>query len=418
MTDRKKLQTRVCALLATLFFLAGCANPTGTSTDINPGQPDDLSQSDTVISETLSTTTATERNAVAGASLSAEEYTALPGLFSDKVEQVLPVGDMVFVRSGAAIWHLDAQGTPKQSISLIGDTVSVKAVSMPGGYGILEQKMLVDDDGWEDQVIVHLLNSDLALKKQIDLTALVDEEYPYVPIESVALSSDGTRIAFASGGGVHLLDVGSGKATRLYAFSADASGGTDRLSFINSMVFAPDGQSLLYTGSSLPPQDGVESFITFGKLPLSGGAPDNRAINAIQEKVMASQGGNAVFLPDGILIKEDGRYKDGRLLFVDAASLSDSALALSSPQEGDVVCASENGSYIATIDDSATYASFTIRVYSRDGGKAALLNERVINVSEYTYAPNLLLLEDGRLCVAIIGNRQEELKTRIEVWTF
>jgi len=246
----------------------------------------------------------------------------------------------------------------------------------------------------------------------------VDEEFPDVPIESVALSPDGNRIAFASDEGVHLFDIGSGKATRLCAFPADASGGTHRLSFINSMVFSPDGQSLLYTGSSLPPQDGVESFTTFGKLPLSGGAPDNRAINAIQEKVMASQIGNAVFLPDGFLIEEDSRYKDGRLLFVDAASLSDSALALSSPQEGDVVCASENGSYIATIDDTATEGSFTIRVYSRDGGKAALLNERVIEVSGFTYAPNLLLLEDSRLCVAIIGNRQEELKTRIEVWTF
>jgi len=418
MPDRKKLQTRVCALLATLFFLAGCANPTGTSTDINPGQPDDISPPETLIGETLSTTIAAERNAVAGASLSAEEYIALPGLFSDKVEKILLAGDMVFVRSGAAIWHLDAQGTPKQTLSLTRDTVSVKAVSMPGGYGILEQKILDDGDDWEDQVVVHLLDSDLALKKQIDLNALLDEQFPFVYIASVALSPDGNRIAFASDDGVQLLDVGSGKATRLYVFPADASGGTDRLCFINSMVFSPDGQSLLYTGSSLPPQDGVESFTTFGKLPLSGGAPDNRAINAIQEKVMASQIGNAVFLPDGFLIEEDSRYKDGRLLFVDAASLSDSALALSSPQEGDVVCASENGSYIATIDDTATEGSFTIRVYSRDGGKAALLNERVINVSEYTYAPNLLLLEDSRLCVAIIGNRQEELKTRIEVWTF
>ena len=418
MADRKKLQTRVCALLAALFLLAGCANQTGTSTDINPGQPDDISPPETVIGETLSTTIAAERNAVAGASLSAEEYIALPGLFSDKVEQVLLAGDVVFVRSGAALWHLDAQGTPKQTISLTGETVSVKAVSMSGGYGILEQKTLDDGDDWEDQAIVHLLNSDLALKKQIDLNALLDEEFPEVYIESVALSPDGNRIAFASDEGVHLFDIGSGKATRLCAFPADASGGTNRLVSVNSMVFSPDGQFLLYTGSSWLPQDGAESFSTFGKLPLSGGAPDNRAINAIQEKMISSQGGNAVFLPDGILVKEDSRYKDGRLLFVDAASLSDSALELSSSKEGDIVYASENGSYIATIDDTATYDSFTIRVYSRDGGKAALLNERVINVSEYTYAPNLLLLEDSRLCVAIIGNRQEELKTRIEVWTF
>jgi len=114
------------------------------------------------------------------------------------------------------------------------------------------------------------------------------------------VSPDGSTIAYASGGAIHLLDIDSG-ADRVLPYRGSGPIG------VNPLSFSPDGSSLLVSREAEgPAHEQVLAQRNLGHLalefqdvvvPVRGAGPE--VVLGSQVHLSIGGGGNAIFSPDG-----------------------------------------------------------------------------------------------------------------------
>lgn len=114
---------------------------------------------------------------------------------------------------------------------------------------------------------------------------------------------------------------------------------------------------------------------------------------------------------------EDDRYASGRILSLDTATGSTQFLPLSTKQEG-VSFGSDNGAYYAT--GALNETECTVRIYETATG-TKIFEQRIPHGGNPLYVarnPVIRIWDKTKTCIVLMGNRQEDLDTKITYFQF
>ena len=226
----------------------------------------------------------------------------------------------------------------------------------------------------------------------------------------ISVSDDGTQIAFCGMQGLYLYDMSSQKVSTVLNYSENAVANNMRILVIDSITFISN-KSLVYTGSGINIGDSGNGFSIYGTVSV-----DNATLsitkNASYEVAELQKGGNLLVMPQSF------NKNNGTLLMFDAASSTEQFMKFESDSEGkDGVFCSQNGNYVATASLSDT--SVNIKIYDTVSGKV-IHTEKVEN-SNSTYflrIPQILVLDDSKTCIVILGRGIDEVDTLTTTFGF
>lgn len=256
-------------------------------------------------------------------------------------------------------------------------------------------------------------NNALQKEKELTFSEITGTNDPLFS-DVVALSPDGKSIAYygkgPNGAGIYIYQVGTKTRTRIlnldYGTPSAARAG---ILHIDQLRFTGDGMNLiLFTGVE---NGNSQSIGACGKIGVDGSGLVNEAISGFTPIGIAGCYDSFAFF------EEDDRARSGRILKLDAATGAKKFLSLATKQER-AVYGSDAGKHFATaaLDDSGC----TIRIYETATDR--LLSEQLIphggNALYVAQIPEVRVLDDAKTCIVLMGNRQDDLKTKVTVFRF
>lgn len=255
----------------------------------------------------------------------------------------------------------------------------------------------------------YLLDKDFNVENTISFNGLIDNDFVLSTV-GISVSDDGTQIAFCGMQGLYLYDMSSQKVSTVLNYSENAVANNMRILVIDSITFISN-KSLVYTGSGINIGDSGNGFSIYGTVSV-----DNATLsitkNAYYEVAELQKGGNLLVMPQSF------NKNNGTLLMFDAASSTEQFMKFESDSEGkDGVFCSQNGNYVATASLSDT--SVNIKIYDTVSGKV-IHTEKVEN-SNSTYflrIPQILVLDDSKTCIVILGRGIDEVDTLTTTFGF
>lgn len=255
----------------------------------------------------------------------------------------------------------------------------------------------------------YLLDKDFNVENTISFNGLIDNDFVLSTV-GISVSDDGTQIAFCGMQGLYLYDMSSQKVSTVLNYSENAVANNMRILVIDSITFISN-KSLVYTGSGINIGDSGNGFSIYGTVSV-----DNATLsitkNASYEVAELQKGGNLLVMPQSF------NKNNGTLLMFDAASSTEQFMKFESDSEGkDGVFCSQNGNYVATASLSDT--SVNIKIYDTVSGKV-IHTEKVEN-SNSTYflrIPQILVLDDSKTCIVILGRGIDEVDTLTTTFGF
>ena len=255
----------------------------------------------------------------------------------------------------------------------------------------------------------YLLDKDFNVENTISFNGLIDNDFVLSTV-GISVSDDGTQIAFCGMQGLYLYDMSSQKVSTVLNYSENAVANNMRILVIDSITFISN-KSLVYTGSGINIGDSGNGFSIYGTVSV-----DNATLsitnNASYEVAELQKGGNLLVMPQSF------NKNNGTLLMFDSASSTEQFMKFESDSEGkDGVFCSQNGNYVATASLSDT--SVNIKIYDTVSGKV-IHTEKVEN-SNSTYflrIPQLLVLDDSKTCIVILGRGIDEVDTLTTTFGF
>lgn len=255
----------------------------------------------------------------------------------------------------------------------------------------------------------YLLDKDFNVENTISFNGLIDNDFVLSTV-GISVSDDGTQIAFCGMQGLYLYDMSSQKVSTVLNYSENAVANNMRILVIDSITFISN-KSLVYTGSGINIGDSGNGFSIYGTVSV-----DNATLsitkNASYEVAELQKGGNLLVMPQSF------NKNNGTLLMFDSASSTEQFMKFESDSEGkDGVFCSQNGNYVATASLSDT--SVNIKIYDTVSGKV-IHTEKVEN-SNSTYflrIPQILVLDDSKTCIVILGRGIDEVDTLTTTFGF
>ena len=255
----------------------------------------------------------------------------------------------------------------------------------------------------------YLLDKDFNVENTISFNGLIDNDFVLSTV-GISVSDDGTQIAFCGMQGLYLYDMSSQKVSTVLNYSENAVANNMRILVIDSITFISN-KSLVYTGSGINIGDSGNGFSIYGTVSV-----DNATLsitkNASYEVAELQKGGKLLVMPQSF------NKNNGTLLMFDAASSTEQFMKFESDSEGkDGVFCSQNGNYVATASLSDT--SVNIKIYDTVSGKV-IHTEKVEN-SNSTYflrIPQILVLDDSKTCIVILGRGIDEVDTLTTTFGF
>lgn len=255
----------------------------------------------------------------------------------------------------------------------------------------------------------YLLDKDFNVENTISFNGLIDNDFVLSTV-GISVSDDGTQIAFCGMQGLYLYDMSSQKVSTVLNYSENAVANNMRILVIDSITFIRN-KSLVYTGSGINIGDSGNGFSIYGTVSV-----DNATLsitkNASYEVAELQKGGNLLVMPQSF------NKNNGTLLMFDSVSSTEQFMKFESDSEGkDGVFCSQNGNYVATASLSDT--SVNIKIYDTVSGKV-IHTEKVEN-SNSTYflrIPQILVLDDSKTCIVILGRGIDEVDTLTTTFGF
>lgn len=255
----------------------------------------------------------------------------------------------------------------------------------------------------------YLLDKDFNVENTISFNGLIDNDFVLSTV-GISVSDDGTQIAFCGMQGLYLYDMSSQKVSTVLNYSENAVANNMRILVIDSITFISN-KSLVYMGSGINIGDSGNGFSIYGTVSV-----DNSTLsitkNASYEVAELQKGGNLLVMPQSF------NKNNGTLLMFDSVSSTEQFMKFESDSEGkDGVFCSQNGNYVATASLSDT--SVNIKIYDTVSGKV-IHTEKVEN-SNSTYflrIPQILVLDDSKTCIVILGRGIDEVDTLTTTFGF
>ena len=263
----------------------------------------------------------------------------------------------------------------------------------------------------DDSVVGYLYSADLSLQKEISFDGLLSGDF-ILGSSGIAISEDGKTLAMAGFRNLYLYDLSAGKLTTLLAIDKTAASGNIKVTALEQIAFAGESGGILFAGkgNSAGGSDGEDSFSIYGTVSLDGGK--------IRITRPASYTIDGFYAGERYLLMEQAFARnDGTLLTVEIGTFQEHKLSFSSTDEGrDGVFASERGDYFAT---AVLGSGLTVRIYDTQSG--SLLHTETITNADGAYvqrAPKVVILDDAKTCMVLLGSGQEEVDTVAETFQF
>lgn len=256
-----------------------------------------------------------------------------------------------------------------------------------------------------------LYDRELKETERIDLNKIISSDDFILGESGIAISPDGTKLAVAGVNALYVYDTGSRTTSTLLDFSNQVQSNGFNLVMLSEIAFVSGSSRLAFLASSIP--DGREkSIYTYGTIALDGSDLRNfsREGYTVGESLLARK--------DMLVLPEDFTKAEGQLLIHTVSTGNETVYPLTVSGEGkDGVYLSGQGEYFATA--KLEESSVTVRIYECGSGK--LLREETVSDANSLYfarIPSILLLDQSRTCIVLLGGRQEDMDTRAASFGF
>lgn len=218
-------------------------------------------------------------------------------------------------------------------------------------------------------------------------------------VRCAAVSHDGKTIAYCTMDKLYCYDCAADTVRLVLDLNHEQIEANQGLSSISTLVFSPDGDKILFVGStfSLPVTTGQYSFLTYGCISLDGSNLQNLSFRNFEAGSMAGAAGGYLFF------EESMTSALGKVAVVNSSDMEQQVYSLGTASEGEsgLFC-SQNGDYYATVkleDDQ-----WFIRIYSQETGKLVTTHVVEETNEEYYYrTPAIYTLDDLGLCIVKLG---------------
>lgn len=262
-----------------------------------------------------------------------------------------------------------------------------------------------------NRVACTFYNDRLEKEEKINLDKLMNEDESILSPLLFTVSQDGTKIAYATDMGLYYYDTMSEKKIILVDLIDNNEEKRSGLAMFEEVAFINDSKTITFKSQSfdVPAVIGKPSFDTYGTINVDGtGLSVNRNSSYSVKKMIAY---NAM-----TLWTEDFSVATGRLMLSDNTSGQSRILNLTSEKESGSVFGSEMGTYFSTVSYNESY--ITVRVYETASGMK-VMEKNIAEDSDYmSREPVILILDNSRTCLVILGNRQEDISTIVLTFGF
>lgn len=245
------------------------------------------------------------------------------------------------------------------------------------------------------------------LKKESELSfsQIIDSDDVIFP-ENFAVSPDGKKIAAYFNYGITVYDTETSARTRILDLNKpDVSS----IMHIDQLAFTSDSQSLILL-SGVNGGNG-QSLSACGKINIDGTGLVNQKISGFTPyEIIGAYDKFALF-------GEDDRFSSGRVVSLDAATGSSKFLPLATKRE-QAAFGSNTGLYYAT--SQLNNSGCIIRIYETATGNK-VFEQSVPHGGNNLYSarnPVIRVLDETKTCIILMGNRQDDLATKVAFLQF
>lgn len=246
---------------------------------------------------------------------------------------------------------------------------------------------------------------------EVDMNEFIGENEYIDFTQSVAMSKDGQKIAFATNGGLFLYDINDKTKTTLINLLDDDSEKRMGLALFDQIAFVNDDNMIAFKSQSfdIPAVNGKASFDTYGTISIDGtGLSVNRSTDYSVKQMIAYN----TFL----VLTEDFTVPSGKLMVLDLSSNKSEIFRTATKKESGNVFGSEKGQYFAT--STVNQDNVTVRIYDMKNS-SLLLEESIVKESVYMERePEVRIIDDMRTCIVLLGNRQTDISTQYVIFNF
>lgn len=257
----------------------------------------------------------------------------------------------------------------------------------------------------------YILNQDFAVTDTISFQDLLNDDF-ILHTAGAAISQDGKQIAFGGLQGLYLYDISSRQVHEILDYAEEGMANNMEIVTMDSLAFTGNN-TLAYVGSATDMSNGGEGFSVYGTISADG---TNLTVTKKADYQVDSEdiqkGGNLLVMPQSF------DKNNGTLLLVDTASMTEKMMTFSGASEGkDGVYCSGQGKYVATAILGGD--SVTINIYDTASGKN--IHTETVRDSNGTYfmrVPQILILDESRTCIVLLGRSIGEVDTLITTFGF
>lgn len=262
----------------------------------------------------------------------------------------------------------------------------------------------------------YFYDENLSLTKEIMTMDLLEEDL----VTSIAISSDGKKLALAGTYGLYVYDLENESTERLLVQGDRFAANSMEIVFFSSVTFLSENTQIAYCGRGRSISDTAddELFSICGTVAVNGdhlniAKPSDYVIdtNDIQNRV------NRIFMPQEISEPGDFGKNTASLIWLDSKTGQENQFAFSSGDEGcEGVFSSEQGTYAAT---AVLGESLIIRIYEVSSG--SLIHTEEIENPDKTYfyrIPQIYLFDNSKTALVLLGGGIQDLDTLVSTFTF
>lgn len=400
-------KTILCIGLCLILLLSGCAHKSGMPSETTS----------TPTTDPTSGSSQPGKNTSAPADIKRVDWSKIQG----KIRDIYPAGGskVLILADQITLYDLAAGNTvataSKEALN------GVHFWTLDNGYAIVGGK---DPQGADKssgfsageagpQFCVIFYDTSLKNRSALDLSKLLGKKEALMNTESIAVSSDCNRIAYATIRGLYLYDRQSDQRTTLIDLTPEDNKARSGISIIEQIGFTNDDKSIAFKAQSfdVPAVTDKPSFDTIGTINTDGTGLTNKKIDGYTVKELSTYDSR-------LLLAEDFTTADGRVMVMDSKSGSKQIYDLTDKEEGGNICASDTGRYFAS--SVAAKTGWMVRIYDAETGK--LVKEQSIsNDGQELYGVNdpvLRIADKTRTCFVLLGSKQDSVDTKVEMVSF
>lgn len=333
-----------------------------------------------------------------------------------KIKEIYPAGGSKVLIFADQITLFDLAAGKTVATTSEEAFATVRCWTLDNGYVIAGQKDLHgsgDNTGLaggssSPRFRVIFYDASLRGRSEFDVSRLLRDKGSLISPQSLAFSSDGNRIAYATMTGLYLYNRQQDTNTTLIDLTGEDGNARLGLSIVEQVGFTNGGESIAFKAQSfdVPVVTGKPSFDTLGAIHTDGSRITNQTINGYAVKVLSAYDSQ-------LLVTEDFATADGRVMVMDSQSGDKQIFTLSDPKEGGNIYGSDTGGYFAS--SVSRKNGWMVRVYDAQTGK--LVKEQSIsNDGQELYGVNdpvLRVVDEARTCLVLLGNKQDAVETKM-----